>query len=441
MTVSRVSRQAWLVWGAGVIAYMVAVLNRSSLAVAGGIAAERFDTGATVVATFAVMQLLVYAVMQIPAGALLDRFGSKRLLLVGVAFMVVGQTVLALATSVPEAIAARVLVGFGDAVTFVSVLRLVPAWFPARRVPVMTQLTGMVGQVGQVASAIPLVALLHGPGWTPAFLGTAALAVLAGVLVLLVLRDGPPGAEPARVSRPPREVLREVARSAREPGTRLGFWSHFTVQYSGTVFALLWGYPFLTAGQGLAPHTAASFLTLMVVVAVISGPVLGRLTGRHPLHRSTLVMGLIAMTVTAWTVVLAWPGPAPTALLVALVVVIAVNGPASMIGFDFARTFNPPDRLGSATGIVNVGGFVASLLTILAVGLVLDLRTPAGSVADLEAFRSAFAVQYVLWAVGLVGMVRNRRRARRVLASQGTIVLPVHQAWRRARREKLASAA
>src|SRR6266536_319499 len=71
------------------------------------------------------------------------------------------------------AVRARVLVGAGDAMTFISVLRLVPHWFPARRVPIVTQLTGLVGQAGQVLSAVPLAALLAGPGWTTAFLAAA----------------------------------------------------------------------------------------------------------------------------------------------------------------------------------------------------------------------------------------------------------------------------
>ena len=62
------------------------------------------------------------------------------------------------------AVLARILVGAGDAMTFISVLRLIPAWFPARRVPLITQLTGQLGQLGQVASTIPLVAALAGPG-------------------------------------------------------------------------------------------------------------------------------------------------------------------------------------------------------------------------------------------------------------------------------------
>jgi hypothetical protein len=70
--------------------------------------------------------------------------------------------------------------------------------------------------------------------------------------------------------------------------------------------------------------------------------------------------------------VLIWPGAAPTWLLVLLVVVVGVGGPASMIGFDFGRTFNPAYRLGTAIGIINQAGFFASLVLVLLIGIVLD---------------------------------------------------------------------
>src|SRR4029450_6647891 len=164
-------------------------------------------------------------------------------------------------------------------------------------------------------------------------------------------------------------------------------------QFSGTVFALLWGYPFLVVGQGRSPAVAAALLTLLVVVGMAVGPVLGRLVGRWPLRRSNLVFGILAATATVWTVVLLCPARAPPPLLVVLVVVLGTNGPGSMIGFDYARTENPAERMGSASGVVNVGGFVASLLTILAVGVVLDVLTP-GSAADydLAAFLAPSAV-------------------------------------------------
>lgn len=72
---------------------------------------------------------------------------------------------------------------------------------------------------------------------------------------------------------------------------------------------------------------------------------------------------------------MAWREPGTLALLVVLVLVLASNGPGSLTGFDYARTENEAERIGSATGIVNVGGFVASLMTIALIGIVLSLQS------------------------------------------------------------------
>ena len=83
-----------------------------------------------------------------------------------------------------------------------------------------------------------------------------------------------------------------------------------------------------------------------------------------------------------------------------------------MVGFDLARTFTPVQAIGRANGLVNVGGFTASLLTMALIGLVLDLAEPGGMAAyDLDDFRLAMAVQYVFWGFGIVQVLRYRRRA------------------------------
>ncbi|RZU32004.1 MFS transporter [Blastococcus saxobsidens] len=429
-TPERTTARAYVAWTVGLLAYTVAVFHRSSLGVAAVDAQERFSAGASAVSLFLVLQLTVYAGLQVPVGVALDRFGSRRMILAGAVTMAAGQLALALADGVPTAVLARVLVGAGDAMTFISVLRVVSLWFPGRTVPMVTQLTGILGQLGSVVAAYPLVALLHGTSWEATFLGASATGLLVAVLVLVALRDSPAG----DVRGPAiglAAVRRGLADTWREPGTRLGLYTHLVTQFSGTVFALLWGYPFLVVGQGLTPGTAAVLLTVLVLVGMGVGPLLGRLCGRWPLRRSVLVFAILAATVSVWTVVLLWPGPAPLALLVALVVVLGTNGPGSMIGFDYARTENPVERLGSATGVVNVGGFVASLLTILAIGAVLDLSTPGPSADhDLAAFRAAFAVQYVFWAIGLVGVVRHRRQLRARLARDGVVLAPLHTAVR-----------
>jgi MFS family permease len=193
------------------------------------------------------------------------------------------------------------------------------------------------------------------------------------------------------------------------------------------VFALMWGFPFLIAGEGLPRETASALLTVFVLTGMAAGPVIGVLTQRHPLRRSWLVLGVVCANAAGWSLVLAWPGPAPLPVLVVLMLALGLGGPGSMIGFEFARTFNPPRRLGTATGIVNVGGFTASLLTILLVGLILDWRTGGTAGYDLADFRIALAVQYAVGIFGLLGILRTRRLARQKMAEEGVIVRPVRE--------------
>nr|WP_256735852.1 MFS transporter [Mycolicibacterium hippocampi] len=401
------------------MAYIVAVLDRTTLGVSGLAAADRFSAGPTLLSTFVVLQVVVYAGAQVPAGLLLDRFGSKALIVSGAALMASGQLVLAFTESLPAALAARAVVGLGDAVTFISVLRLVPLWFDAHRVPLVTQLTGICGQLGQVLSAVPFLAVLSASGWSVAYASVAALGVLSIVLVLLVVKNSPDGAAVTEEAMSVRETLTSVKTVWLRPGTRLGFFTHMGTQFSVTVFALMWGLPYLTVAQGLSPGVAGTLLTVSVVAAISSGVLVGIFTGRHPHRRSRLVLAIIASNALVWTVILALPHRAPLWLLVVLIVVISVGGPGSMVGFDFARTFNPSATLGTAQGMVNMGGFIASLLLMQAMGLVLQ----AAGGMSFESFRLAWTLQYAVWALAVVGILITRHKTRKLLRLENDRIL------------------
>jgi MFS family permease len=416
------NRQAFAVWVVGLLVYLLAVFHRSSLAVAGLAATQRFDIGASQLATFTMLQLLVYAGMQIPVGLLVDRFGSRAVLLSGAMILTLAQAGFAFADSYGLALLARVFVGLGDAMTFICVLRLVNTWFAPRRIPIITQLTGVLGQSGAILAAVPMTWALAHLGWTKSYLLAASLGIVLSVALLLVVHDAP-GSRSLRGPAMSFGRIRDSLRASwQHPGTRLGFWMHFSTQFSATALGLLWGYPFFVRGEGQSDQVAGLLLTLMVLAVMSAGPVLGWRITVQPWHRSTLVLGIVLAIVTVWTVVLAWPGNAPLWLLVALVVVTGVGGPASMIGFDLGRTSNPPGRLASATGIINQGGFYASLVLVIAIGLILDWRTPGGSPHDgaytPSAFRWAMSFQYVLWGIGLLQIWRYRRRARARILSE-----------------------
>lgn len=408
------SGRAWLIWSVALAVYVLAVFHRTSLSVAGLAATERFDLTASQLGAFTMLQLLVYAGMQVPVGLLVDRFGPRAILTCGLVVITLAQAGFAVATSYPAALAARVLVGLGDAMTFICVLRLVSSWFPPRRVPLLTQLTGSTGQVGAILAAVPMTWALSELGWTGAYLVAAAAGPVLLVLLLWLVHDT---VEQRHVWGHPmtrRALFRNLRDSWAQPGTRLGFWVHFSTPFSAHLLALLWGFPFFVLSEGTSPAYAGTLLSLIVVASVAAGPALGWAVSHHPWHRSSVALGSVAAVAAVWTAVLAWPGPAPMWLLVVLVLVCGAGAPASMIGFDVARTSNPPARLGSASGIINQGGFVAALVAVVALGWVLDLRTPGTSTAySPDAFRAAMSVQYLLWGLGAVQIWRYRRRVRR----------------------------
>ncbi len=427
----RTARAAWTVYGAAVTGYFVAIVHRTALGVAGPEAIARFGLEGTGLAMLSVTQIAAYAGMQIPAGRLIDRWGARIMMTAGLVVMAVGQLLLALTDDLPLALVARVLIGAGDAPIFLGALRLIAYWFPPRRVPILVQVTGLIGQAGQLATAIPVAWLLHAAGWSVTF------ATLAGVGTAIAVVAGVGLRSPARATRPPeRERMWAAVRAATGPhGTRLGFWTHFVSLFPLNTIALLWGVPFFTMGQGRSPAEASLLLTILTLAAMSGGPVVGVLTSRHPLRRSWIVLGSATATGVAFATILAFPTPRPLWQLAALMVVVGVGGPVSAIGMDFARTFSASERLGTASGFVNVGGFSATIIAVLTVGLVLQaVSAPGATVYTLDEFRLALAVLAIPWAAGVAGVITSRRRAREQMARDGVVVPRMRDALRRGRR-------
>ncbi|WP_448320704.1 MFS transporter [Streptomyces sp. CO7] len=415
--------RAVAVWAVGLSVYFVAVLFRTSLGVAGLDAVERFHVSASALSTFSMLQLLVYAAMQIPVGLLVDRFGTKKVLVAGCVLFTLGQLGFALAPSYGMALVSRALLGCGDALTFLSVLRLGARWFPARRGPLIGQLAGLIGQGGNVVSTLVLSRALTQFGWTASFVGSALCGVVVLVLTLLFLKDHPDGhgTEPVP-HRGVAYVRRQIAESWREPGTRLGMWTHFTTQFPGMVFLLLWGMPFLVEDQGMERTRAGSLLTVIVLAHMMIGVVYGQIIGRRHGARMPLALGTVGATAVVWAVLLAWPGRAPLAVFALLCLVLGACGPASMIGFDLSRPANPAERAGTASGITNIGGFTASMTTLLGIGVLLD--------ATGDDYRVAFCVVFAVQLLGASQMVRlwrptvRRERERAVVPGR---VAAVHK--------------
>ena len=420
-------KKVWLVWGVGVFAYVIAVLHRTSFGVSGLSAADRFSISPSVLSSFVVLQIVVYAGMQIPAGVLLDRYGSRIMIAVGAFIMMSAQLALAFTESLPVAIGARIAVGAGDALTFISVLRLVPQWFPPRQVPLVSQFTGILGQLGQVMSALPFMLLLSGPGWTFAYGSAAAVGLLAFALALSVIRD-----RASRCRRGRRAGRRQGDRATDQDGVDAARHPTRVLQPHGDsvldhdVRAAV-GCAVPEIGSRPRLHDGRLAADAVSHLGNRAGPILGILTGRYPMRRSWLVLTIMVASALMWTIVLSRSEPSPLWLLTILVVVISVGGPGSVIGFDYARTSNPSSAMGTAQGMVNIGGFLASLIVIQVMGVILGHM--GGYTFD--GFRVAWMVQYPVWILGIVGVLVTRGKARRALAAEGVHVRPIREVIRR----------
>ncbi|MFK0192651.1 nitrate/nitrite transporter [Kitasatospora sp. NPDC090308] len=406
-------RAAWFAWSLGVAVYVLAVVHRTSLGVAGLDASARFGIGASALSTFSILQVLVYAGMQVPVGLLVDRIGPRRVLLLGVALMSAGQLAFAFSTAFAPALASRAVLGCGDAMTFISVLRVAARWFPAARNPFVVQLTGLIGTGGNLVTTVVLAQALHTAGWSATF-GTIALTgVLVFAVVLVLLKEAPPGAPtPVRHESLRLPVGQQIRAAWSEPGTRLGMWVHFTTAFPASAFGLLWGLPYLVEGQGMSRAGAGGMLSLLVLSGMVFGLLFGRMVSRTAASRLPIAFTVLAVTALCWTATLAWPhGHPPTWLLVVLMLVMGSNGPASLIGLDYARAYNPAERMGTASGIANMGGFIGSMITLLGIGVLLDaLADPGSDGYSAHAYQLAFCFQLLPLLLGTAMILRLRRK-------------------------------
>jgi sugar phosphate permease len=411
--VDKPTRRGWAMWAIGAGFYFVAVFHRMALGVAGLTAENHLHVDKGELASFTAVQFLVYLAMQVPAGVAIDRIGPRRMLAGGLTLMAVGETVFALATGLALGLAGRALVGVGDAFIFLSVLRLAHAWFPPRMGALLATLTGMAGALGQLIGTIPLQWALANLGWLATFAGAGAVTAVLAFLSLGAIRDRPAHLQPV-ASHEHAAMLATLRAAWRRPGTRHGFWVHLGLFCPFQVIGALWGVPFLVQGEHFTEAKAATYLFLLVAAFAASGPFVGVLAGHRMQRQNRVVLALGALLLIPWTAILLWPsGSVPHPVLLAGFIVCGLSAPAGMVAFDIGRRESPPLATGSATALVNCGGFLGAVICLELVGLLLGNGKPTG-----VRFQHALLPMLALSAFALfqsARLTRHRERTQRLL--------------------------
>ena len=399
-----ITTKALWVWVAAMAVYTMAITGRTSFGVASLDAIERFDSTAGAIAVFTSIQVGTYALAQIPTGVAIDKFGPRAMLVTGALIMGIGQVVLGFTSNYWVAVAARVLIGAGDATAFLSVMRILPYWFPLHRTPMFTQVTSALGQLGQFISAIPFLWYLGVTGWTTAFVTLGAVGILVALAASVAVADSPeklgilPAAEPSDAPVPGlRARLAAVVTSATAWNS---FFIHFSGMLAAPVFVMMWGMPMMTQAMGLSDAAAGIVLTLNTVFMVLTGPIHGRISARLSGVRDWVALAFAATHIVCWMLFFATGSPRGFWVIVVMMFVMALLQPVSNYGFDKIRERLPHDVVATATGLANMGGFVAGMLGAQIMGMALSSRG-----MEWADFRHGALAVLGVWLFGLAGIV------------------------------------
>jgi len=406
VTSRRYRRSRHLAYALGAAAFVLAFFHRVA---PGAIAADLradFQTSATMLGFIAAFYFYPYAAMQLPSGVLADTIGPRRLFTGGCLVAGVGSLMFAFAPDVGWLLAGRALVGLGVAVAFVSVLKLIANWFGEREFATWTGVLQMIGNLGGMLGAWPLAWLVQRVSWRDVFAGAGVISIVLAGCIWLWVRDTP---REAGLQRPGEGAQEGAVRAHAENGSWLRglaqvasngqTWLTFVVLFgligSYLTFSGLWAVPYLTDAFGMDRESATLHVTMMIFSFALGAPAIGYLSDR--IGSRLLPLRILSIFyVACWLPwVMGWAMPAWASMAVFAGMGIGICG--AITCWALAKENNPPALSGTATSLVNGGGFLAVALLQPAVGWIID---HAGSAPVLDAYRSAAAL---LAAVAFAG--------------------------------------
>ena len=346
--------------------------------------ADAYAVSLAVVGLFTAVLFLVHLLLQLPAGRLSDRFGPGRTCAAGLAVMVLGNAIAALAAEAWLALGARGLLGVGTALGFIGGSDFVRA---SGGSPFAQGLYGGLATAGGGAALAIVPVVEPTLGWRAPYLTAVVVALLAAVALSAAPR--PRHVPRAAGERPPVRVLAADARLVRLAVV-------FAASFGLSVVIANWVVTQLERETSLSSAAAGAIGALTLVLGVVSRPLGGWILARHP-HRVRAALVAAALLGAAGTVALASGSGAP-AVLGAVVVGLCA-------GISFAPAFTGaamlhPGGPATAIGFVNAAGALTILLGTALVG--------AAFAADLGTW--AFLAVAALWGASAAATEATRSR-------------------------------
>lgn len=393
--------QAWLIFTLLTICYALVSFFRTSPSTLAVDIMRDFSVGGGLMAVMGSAFFYPYAVMQIPAGILSDRWGPRSTICLFLLIGAAGAIIFAGAHSVGTATLGRMLVGTGMAMVFVPALRVILFWFPPRRHALCTGLLLSLGTGGMLLATWPLMMLAQITGWRGSMLAAAALTVIMVIVVRRVVRNRPEekGFTPSWASvssadRAPAPPLKQTMLSILKTRSYWTISIWFFCMY-GSFFSLsgLWAGPYFIQGYGLDKGAAGGVLFCLALGSTLGPTIIGFLAPWLRLPKTWLLLIACAAT-AALAGPLLLPRPViPTALLPLWGVAFGIFcGGFGGIALTRIQDDFPPEIVGTATGMINIYTYLGSALLQLASGWIMEVQAPGQDSYTLPQYTHMFTL-------------------------------------------------
>ena len=349
---------------------------------------------------------LSYALVQLPVGIALDRYGPRKVQLVLMLLAALGALLFAKGESFAQLVLARALIGLGLGACFMSAVKVISTWIAPAKVPSVHGYLLAVGGLGSASATMPVRMALEHTDWRGLFIALAALTAFAGLLIWAVT----PREAPARSASMP--SLKSVLDVYREPRFRQ------TVSLILIPHTIFFGIQGLWIGRWLSDvarfsDSAVAYLLYLSMAAVIFGAIAVGLGTEWAARRGIKPLDLAAFGVAAFIGVQAMIvlNYAPSYQLLAVLFTLV----GTITGMEYAIVAQtvPRELTGRASTCLNLLIFVGAFLVQAGFGLVIGLWEPSASNRyPPVAYQAAFGALVLLQLPGLLLYWRGRRAAR-----------------------------
>jgi sugar phosphate permease len=376
---ARMRRLRWTSFALVSAAYILSFFHRIAPAAIAGELRTAFRASGAELGALAATYFTVYTLTQIPTGVLVDRLGPRGIVTLGGVVAGAGSILFGRAGTLGAASVGRALVGLGVSVTFVSLLKLVSAWFREDEFGTLSGVVMFMGNLGAILSAAPLAWAVGFTSWRTVFVAVGASSLAGAALTWLLVRDTPREAglpsmralagrdDEAPHRGPWWEGLWVVVRN---PATWPGFFVNLGLGGSYLSFAGLWAVPWLTTVQGMTRARATAHTTVLLLAFALSSLAAGRLSDALGRRRSPAI-AFAAVHVACWVPIVLGV-PLSTAAGFALFALMGASAPGFTLSWAAVKEVNPPALAGTAMAVVNTGVFLGPTIYQPLVGWVLD---------------------------------------------------------------------